>query len=261
VRVFDSHAHLTDESFVGELDAALVRAAERGVRAVVSVASDLDDARAAIDLALTASRPRIWATVGLHPHEAAGWTPEAAARLEVLAGSAPVVAIGETGLDFYYENAPRREQSEAFRAQLELAGRLGLPVVVHSREADEDTATLIEEFSGRVAGVLHCFSGGVGLLEAGLAAGWYVSFSGLVTFKKYSDLEIVRAVPGDRLLVETDSPYLAPEPKRGRRNEPAFLEHTVRRLAEIRGEEPGEVAERTFENACCVYGLAESLSQ
>jgi TatD DNase family protein len=261
VRLFDSHAHLTDESFVAELDAALERATARGVRAVVCVASDLADSRAAIDLARTASRPRIWATAGLHPHEAEAWTPEVAARLEALAGSGPVVAVGETGLDFYYENAPRREQHGVFRAQLDMAARLGLPVVVHSREADEETAALIEEFSGRVAGVLHCFSGGSGLLAAGLAAGWYVSFSGLVTFKKFSDLEIVRAVPGDRLLVETDSPYLAPEPMRGRRNEPAFLEHTVRRLAEIRGEEPEEVAERTFENACRVYGVAESLSQ
>jgi TatD DNase family protein len=260
VRLFDSHAHLTDESFAPELDATLARAAERGVGAVVSVASDLDDARAAIALARTASRPRIWATAGIHPHEAERWTPESAVQLEELGGSQPVVAIGETGLDFFYENAPRREQSEAFRAQLELAGRLGLPVVVHSREADEETATLIEEFSGRVVGVLHCFSGGVELLQKGLAAGWHVSFSGLVTFKKYREQAIVRAVPDDRLLVETDSPYLAPVPKRGRRNEPSFLEHTVRRVAEIRGEDPDQIAELTFENACRFYGLAQQMS-
>ncbi len=260
MRLFDSHAHLTDESFAEELDATLARAAERGVGAVVSIASDLDDAQAAIELAQTASRLRIWATAGIHPHEADRWTPRAAARLEELAGAGPVVAIGETGLDFYYENAPRREQSEVFRAQLELAGRLGLPVVVHSREADEETAALIEEFGGRVVGVLHCFTGGAELLDAGLAAGWYVSFSGLVTFKNFRDEETVRAVPGDRLLVETDSPYLAPTPKRGRRNEPAFLEHTVRRLAEIRGEEPEAVAEMTYENACRFYGLADSFA-
>ncbi|NIN73322.1 MAG: YchF/TatD family DNA exonuclease [Gemmatimonadetes bacterium] len=257
MRLFDSHAHLTDESFAEELDASLARAAERGVSAVVSIASDLDDARAAIQLARAASRLRVYATVGIHPHEADRWTPEAAARLEELAGAGPVVAIGETGLDFYYQNAPRREQSEVFRAQLELAGRLGLPVVVHSREADEDTAAMIQEFSGRVVGVLHCFTGGAELLNVGLAAAWYVSFSGLVTFKNYRDEDIVRAVPGDRLLVETDSPYLAPVPMRGRRNEPAFLEHTVRRLAEIRGEEPAAVAEATFENACRFYGLPQ----
>jgi TatD DNase family protein len=257
VRLFDSHAHLTDESFAAELDASLARAAQRGVAAVVSVASDMDDAGAAIELARSASRPRIWATAGIHPHEAERWTPESAARLERLAGSEPVVAIGETGLDFYYDNAPRRRQIETFRAQLDLAGRLALPVVVHSRAADEDTATLIQELSEQVVGVLHCFSGGTELLQVGLAAGWYVSFSGLVTFKNYRDQDLVRAVPGERLLVETDSPYLAPVPKRGRRNEPAFLEYTVRRLAEIRGEEPEEVAELTFENACRVYGLAE----
>jgi TatD DNase family protein len=256
VRLFDSHAHLTDESFAAELDATLARAAERGVGVVVSVASDLHDARAAVDLARTASRPRVWATAGIHPHEANRCTPEAAARLGELARSQPVVAIGETGLDFYYENSPRRQQSDAFRAQLELAGRLDLPVVVHSREADEETAALVQEFAGRVVGVLHCFSGGVELLETGLAAGWYVSFAGLVTFKNYGDQGIVQAVPDDRLLVETDSPYLAPVPKRGRRNEPAFLEHTVRRLAEIRGEDPEQVAERTFENACRFYGVS-----
>jgi TatD DNase family protein len=256
VRLFDSHAHLTDESFAAELDAVLTRAAERGLSAVVSVASDLDDARAALELARTASRLRIWATAGIHPHEAERWNPEAAACLEGLAGAESIVAIGETGLDFYYANSPRQVQSEAFRAQLELAERLGLPVVVHSREADLDTAALIQEFSGRVVGVLHCFTGGANLLEVGLAAAWYVSFSGLVTFKNYRDQDIVRAVPGDRLLVETDSPYLAPVPKRGRRNEPAFLEHTVRRLAEIRGEDPEEVAEATFENACRFYGVS-----
>jgi TatD DNase family protein len=255
VRLFDSHAHLTDESFAAELDAVLTRAAERGLSAVVSVASDLDDARAALELARTASRLRIWATAGIHPHEAERWNPEAAACLEELAGAESIVAIGETGLDFYYANSPRQVQSEAFKAQLELAERLGFPVVVHSREADLDTAALIQEFSGRVVGVLHCFTGGANLLEAGLAAAWYVSFSGLVTFKNYRDQDIVRAVPGDRLLVETDSPYLAPVPKRGRRNEPAFLEHTVRRLAEIRGEDPEKVAEATFENACRFYGV------
>ncbi len=260
MRLFDSHAHLTDESFTTELDAALARAAERGVDAVVSIASHLDDAQAAIELAQEAARLRIWATAGVHPHEAESWTPEVASRLEELAAAESVVAIGETGLDFYYENAPRQEQSEVFRAQLELAGRLGLPVVVHSREADEETAVLIREFSGRVVGVLHCFTGGAELLNAGLAAGWYVSFSGLITFKNYGDQAIVRSVPGDRLLVETDSPYLAPVPKRGRPNEPSFLEHTVRRLAEIRGEEPEAVAEATFENACRFYGLADSFA-
>lgn len=261
MRLFDSHAHLTDESFATELDAALARAVERGVSAVVSIASDLDDAQAAIQLAQTATRLPIWATAGVHPHEAERWTPEAAARLEELAAAESVVAIGETGLDFYYENAPRREQSEVFRAQLELARRLALPVVVHSREADEEMAALIRDFSGLVVGVLHCFTGGAELLNAGLAASWYISFSGLVTFKNYGDQELVRAVPGDRLLVETDSPYLAPVPKRGWPNEPSFLEHTVRRVAEIRGEEPEIVAEMTFENACRLYGLTEWISR
>ncbi|UCC73659.1 MAG: TatD family hydrolase [Gemmatimonadota bacterium] len=255
MRLFDSHAHLTDESFAPELGDVLARAAERGVDAVVSIASELDDARAAIELARTTSRPRVWATAGIHPHHAERCTPETLAELEQLARSDLVVAVGETGLDFHYENAPRRRQIEAFRAQLGVAERLDLPVVVHSRAADDETAALIREYADRVVGVLHCFSGGAELLKAGLEGGWYVSFSGLVTFKNFRDLESVQQVPGDRLLVETDSPYLAPVPLRGRRNEPAFVEHTLRRLAEIRGEDPGGIAEATFENARRFYGL------
>lgn len=223
---------------------------------MVSIASGLDDARAAIELARVTPPPRILATAGIHPHEAEGCTPEALADLEQLARTDAVVAVGETGLDFYYENAPRRRQTEGFRAQLEIAGRLDLPLVVHSREADQETATLIRESAGQVVGVLHCFSGGAELLRQGLAAGWYVSFSGLVTFKNFHDFESVRAVPSDRLLAETDSPHLAPVPMRGRRNEPSFLEHTVRRLAEIRGEEPDKIAEITFENACRFYSVS-----
>ncbi len=163
------------------------------------------------------------------------------------------MAIGETGLDFHYENAPRTIQIDAFRAQIELAERRRLPVVTHSRDADVETAEILGEYAGRVGGVLHCFTGGERLLHAGLAADWYVSFSGIITFNSFRSADLVRAVPADRLLVETDSPYLAPVPRRGRRNEPANVVHVVRRLAEIRGASPEDMAAVTFGNACRFY--------
>ncbi|MEE9134189.1 MAG: TatD family hydrolase [Gemmatimonadota bacterium] len=255
MRLFDSHAHLTDQSFASELDAVLSRAAGRGVRTVVSIASDLEDARDAIGLAERSSQPQVLATAGIHPHEAHRWNPEAHSELEDLARSSFVVAIGETGLDLHYDNAPRDTQIEVFRSQVEVAERLGMPVVVHSRDADVEVAGIVRDYRGRAIGVLHCFSGGAELLEAGLEAGWYVSFSGIVTFKNFKDVQQVRAVPADRLLVETDSPYLAPVPRRGRRNEPALVREVLERVAEIRGEEPEELAETTYLNACRFYGL------
>lgn len=257
MRLFDSHAHLTDNRFESELDDVLRRARQSGVAAVVSIATELDDSRRAIDLARRCDDPRVSATTGIHPHEAACFDPQVVPELEALAKSPEVVAIGETGLDFYYENAPRNVQLAAFRAQLELAAQLEMPIVVHSREADAETASLLEEFAGRVTGVLHCFSGGDALLKTGIACDWYVSFSGLVTFAKFSATEQVRRVPRERLLIETDSPYLAPVPKRGRRNEPAFVSYVAQRLADLRGEEPERLAEATYRNACRFYGISE----
>ncbi|UCF19851.1 MAG: TatD family hydrolase [Gemmatimonadota bacterium] len=255
MRFFDSHAHLTDQSFATEVADVLERAAREGVDSIACIASDPIDARAALDLARSSTRPRLWATVGVHPHIAGIWSAEALAELERLAAAAEVVAIGETGLDFHYDNAPRREQIEAFRAQIELAERLSLPVVVHSRQADDETAEIIREHAGRVLGVLHCFSGGPGLLAAGLETDWYVSFSGIVSFKSFADEAAVRSVPLERLLIETDSPYLAPVPMRGRRNEPSFVTHVAARVAEIRGEAVGRIAEATHENACRFYRI------
>lgn len=254
MKLFDSHAHLTDAAFAEDREQVLARAAEAGVDSVVCVASDLDDAEAALDLCRGTTRPRLRATAGIHPHNAQRLTDDSLTLLERIATGDSVVAIGETGLDFYYDNAPQSTQIRAFRAQLELAERIGKPVVVHAREADDPVAGLIRDFPV-VKGVLHCFSGGPGLLEAGLAADWYVSFAGVVTFKNFRDADAVRRVPADRLLIETDSPYLAPVPRRGRRNEPAFVGHVAERLAELRGEEPEALAERTHQNACRFYRL------
>ncbi len=255
MRLFDSHAHLTDGSFASELPDVLNRASESGVEFIVTIASDLEDSLQAIGLTAVSASPKVWASAGIHPHQADRFSPEALAELETLASSEGVVAIGETGLDFHYENAPRDKQLLAFRAQIEVAERLGLPVVVHSRDASEPVEGLIREYADRVVGVLHCFTGSAQLLTTALESDWYVSFSGIVTFTKYHNHDLVLEVPEDRLLVETDSPYLAPVPVRGRRNEPAFIGHVVRRVAEIRSEDPESIAEATYQNACRFYGV------
>jgi TatD DNase family protein len=253
VTLFDSHCHLTDERFAGEVDAVVARAREAGVTRLVTVASDAEDAEQALGLARRYEG--VWATAGIHPHVAGGADEAALARVRELAKEAQVVALGETGLDFYYDNAPREAQRRAFRRHLELAAETGLPVVLHAREADDDAAAMVREAGDSVRGVLHCFAGGRGLLEAGLEAGWHVSFSGLVSFASYEDGELVRSVPEDRLLIETDSPYLAPVPRRGRRNEPAFVAHVAEAVAVHRGVAPEYIAEITTRNALRFYRL------
>lgn len=251
--LFDSHCHLTDERFAGDVAAVIERAVQGGVVGIVTVASDPDDAERACELALRF--PAVRATAGIHPHvaergDAAGFT-----RIAELARRSEVVALGETGLDYHYEHAPREVQCRAFEGHVQLARATGLPLVVHSREADEDTAAVVREAGAEVRGVLHCFAGGRKLLEAGLDSGWYISFAGLVSFRTYADAELVRAVPADRLLAETDSPYLAPVPHRGKRNEPAFVRFVVETLARIRGEPLEQVAAATRRNAMRLYRL------
>ncbi|MFQ5677833.1 MAG: TatD family hydrolase [Gemmatimonadota bacterium] len=252
--LFDSHLHLTDARFEEDRPEVLRRARAVGVTELVTVASDPEDGRAAA--ALARETAGVWATAGLHPHEAGRWSAELGAAIEEGAGAGKVVAVGETGLDYHYDNAPRAMQEESFRGQMALAERLGLPVVVHSRAADGPTSRVIREFAGRVVGVLHCFTGGDELLAAGLRAGWYVSFSGILTFGDAALEARARRVPEDRLLVETDSPYLAPVPRRGRRNEPAHLIHTCAKLAELRAAAVEEVAEQTRRNARKLYRLS-----
>lgn len=253
MRLFDSHCHLTDPAFAGDVDAVLTRAREAGLTGMVCIASDPADARAAS--ALAAQHDDVWCTAGLHPHAAGsaagGYLEELRERLD-----APrVVAVGEAGLDYHYDNAPRPVQREVFARQLELAAELGLPVVVHSRDADDDTASMLREAGPAVRGVLHCFTGNRQLLETALATGWYVSFSGLITFRNFSGQDVLRAVPEDRLLLETDSPYLAPVPQRGRRNEPAFVAHTCGVAAAMRSVEPELLAHATERNARAFYDL------
>ncbi|HUF50523.1 MAG TPA: TatD family hydrolase [Longimicrobiales bacterium] len=251
--MFDSHCHLTDDRFARDVDDVIARAWDAGLTGIVTVASDADDAVAA--LALAGREPRIHATAGVHPHVAAQATDGDLARIRDMIEAGAAVAIGETGLDFHYDNSPRDTQRRLFDWHLQLAADSGLPVVVHSRSADADTAAALRAAAG-VRGVLHCFAGARALFDAALDVDWYISFAGLVTFRNFDNDALLRAVPGDRLLVETDSPYLAPVPHRGHRNEPAFVVETCRTVAALRGEDVAATARSTTANAVRFYGLA-----
>jgi TatD DNase family protein len=245
--MIDTHAHLAPEE-AGEV---LARAHAAGVERVVTVATTIADAHEALGLA--ARHPGVYASLGVHPHEAGGEEAGRLAELHDLFADPRAVAVGETGLDYFRDYAPREAQRRVFAAQLELASQLGKPVVIHTRAADEDTVEALAAFEGTV--VLHCFSSPA-LLEPALERGWYVSFAGNVTYPKAPELrEAAARVPADRLLAETDSPYLAPQPVRGRRNEPAFVMHTLEALAAVRGDDPGALEARIDANASAVFGL------
>ncbi len=250
--LFDSHLHLTDEQFKGEVDQVISRAREANVTRMVTVASDATDSLAARDVA---RQHGIFSTAGIHPHAASTFTVSHMDSIRSLLDEPEVVAVGETGLDFHYDNSPRAIQRASFEAHLDLARDTGRPIVVHARSADTDMVEVLRRRGRTVRGVLHCFTGGDELLEAGLEAGWFFSFGGVVTFKSFAGGSQVRRVPWDRLMIETDSPYLAPVPKRGRRNEPAFMRHCCAVVAALHGSTFDETAERTTRSAIDFYGL------
>jgi TatD DNase family protein len=251
----DSHAHLADPAFDADREAAIDRARAAGAQAVVCIGESIAAAGRARTIA-DAHRDFIHFTAGVHPHDAADFDPlrdPDAIRELVLNGA---VAIGECGLDYHYDHSPRELQRRAFAAQLALARELHRPVVVHTRDAEADTMAMVAEAGNAgVRGVLHCFTGSHALAEIGLAAGWCVSLSGIVTFKKWDDDALVRLVPDDRLLVESDSPYLAPVPHRGQRNEPAFVSFTLARVAAVRGIDAGDLGRITAANAARLFGF------
>ena len=253
MKLIDAHAHLTAERILPDVENVVQRAADAGVTTIVSIATGPDDWDA--DLALAERFPGVYATAGIHPHAASSASENAFARIRTLLAHPRVVAVGETGLDYHYDFSPRDVQRDNFARHLELARETGKPVIVHSRESDGDLRALLREAGQGSVGVLHSFSSGRPLLEEALAMGWYASFSGMVTFKKYEGADFVRMVPADRILVETDTPYLAPVPHRGKTNEPAFVVHVAARCAELRGEDPAEFAVRTTENARRFYGI------
>jgi TatD DNase family protein len=252
--VIDSHCHLADETFAADLDAVIGRAQAAGVERVLTILEAGNDKEAAQAGRLEAIWPEVRFSIGVHPHQAHAFADDAgrAGTLvrEAFAQTARARAVGEIGLDYHYDFSPREVQQAVFRVQVRLARELGRPVVVHTREADEDTIEILrDEGGGHVQGVLHCFTGGPSLARAGLDLGLYISLAGIITFPKAADLrETVRAVPLDRLLIETDSPFLAPVPHRGKRNEPAFVGRVAATLADLHQIEAGEVARRTTAN-------------
>lgn len=245
----DSHCHLDFPDFADELDQVVQRARDGGVGLFLTINTHLT--RFERVLAVAERFPEVYCTVGIHPHEA-GTEPKAETeRLLELARHPKVVGFGETGLDYYYDKSPRERQRESFRAHIAAARIADLPIIVHTRDADDDTAAILAEEMERGAfpGLIHCFSSGPELAAKAVEIGLYVSISGIVTFKKADALQqTVKGIPLDRLLVETDCPYLAPIPFRGKRNEPAYVAHTAAKVAELKGVPPAELAEVTTAN-------------
>jgi TatD DNase family protein len=247
----DTHCHLDAQYFPAGPEEALARAESEGVSGfvVVGVGADLAPARAAV--ALAERRARVFAAVGIHPHDAVTWSPEAHVEIASLAAKASVVAVGEIGLDYHYDHSPRDVQRSVFARLVGLARDIGKPIVVHTREAAADTLAILEAEGARdVGGVIHCFSEDRPFAERALDLGFDLSFSGIVTFKSaHSVHEVAAWAPLDRILVETDSPYLAPVPRRGKPCEPAYIVHTARRVAELRGMTLESLAAATTSNA------------
>ncbi|MEO6525596.1 MAG: TatD family hydrolase [Gemmatimonadaceae bacterium] len=252
----DSHVHLADPAFDPDRETVIERARLTGAAALVCIGESLPAAARAGDIA--AAHPGFcYHTAGVHPHDALDFEPARdidGIRQEIARGA---VAVGECGLDYHYDHSPRERQRAAFAAQLTLASELRRPAVVHTREAEDDTrAMVVDAGSAGIVGVLHCYTGSASLAEAAIDAGWFVSFSGIVTFRKWTDDALLRLVPDDRLLVESDAPYLAPIPHRGKRNESAWVTFTVARLATARGVTADALGATTAANARRFFGLA-----
>jgi TatD DNase family protein len=252
----DTHAHLHFPQFADDLPAVLARARAAGVRRLVTVGTDVEGSRAAV--ALARNEPDVWATVGIHPHDAAAGDEAALAEIARLSAEPRVVAIGEIGLDFFRNLAPRDDQTRVFRRLLGLARTAGKPVVIHCRDAHTDVLNILtEEKVQDVGGIMHCFSGDVAVARQCLDLGMFVSLAGPVTYPNAHALpDVARFVPGDRLVIETDCPYLPPQGHRGQRNEPAYLTLTAARVAELRGEPLEELATRLTANASRALGLS-----
>lgn len=257
MRLVDSHCHLNYEGLLERQNEVLANARERGVTGFLNISTRQREWNDVISVA--ERNPDVWATAGVHPHEADAHPDLGPAVLVQAASHSRVIAIGECGLDYYYDKSDRAAQRERFQAQIDAAREAGLPLVVHTREAEADTAEMLERAvkEGGVTGVLHCFTGSAGLARKGLDLGFYVSLSGIVTFKNAQNLqEIAKWLPSDQMLVETDSPFLAPVPHRGKPCEPAFVVDTAAFVAGLRGEEPDALADATTANFYRLFSKA-----
>ena len=257
LQLVDTHAHLDDERFASDRDAMMARAAEAGVTRMIVVATTAASSRTCIDLAATS--PMLWATIGIHPNNISKEPIDAWDQVAALVGQPKIVALGETGLDRHWQSTEFEVQEDYFARHLALSRKTGLPVVIHCREAEVDVERMLRaEFDnkGPIRGVMHSYCGGAEFAQACLDMGLFLSFAGMLTYKNAQPIRDVAAtVPVDRILVETDSPYLAPVPLRGKRNEPAFVAHTTAWLANLRGVTVEVLAEQTTANACRLFGL------
>jgi TatD DNase family protein len=254
----DSHCHLDFPEFADDLDAVVARAKEAGVAAMVTISTHLDHAAKLRKIA--EQFDGVYSTVGVHPHEAKDHVQVTASQIEALCDFPQVVGIGESGLDFHYEHSPREDQERSFRTHIAAARETGLPLIVHSRGADHETVDILadEMAKGPFRGVIHCFSTGKALAEGAMDLGFYVSVAGIVTFKAAEDLRAtVTDLPLNRLMVETDAPFLAPVPNRGKRNEPAFVVHTARQIADLKCITLSELADSTTANFFDLFDRAE----
>lgn len=252
--MIDTHAHVAMAGYDGGTSAVLERARLAGLQHVICIGAGGDLAEAESALAVARQFPGTSAIVGIHPHDAAKVDDALWAGICQLAEAPEVVAVGETGYDFHYMSSPPADQERVFRLHVQLARKLGKPLCIHTRDAEPETLALLRE-EGATAGVIHCFSGSVALAEGALALGFYLSIPGIVTFKKPGEIpEVVRACPLDRLLLETDSPFLAPMPYRGKRNEPALMVETLRAVAALRGMTADEMAQTSSDNARRLFG-------
>ncbi|MGY9015059.1 MAG: TatD family hydrolase [Rhodospirillales bacterium] len=253
----DSHCHLDYPELSEDLKGVVSRANEAGIEWMTTICTRLDNFPQVLDVAK--KYENIFCTVGVHPHEAGNDDDITWERLVKLADHPKVIGLGETGLDYYYERSPRDAQQKAFQAHIDASRETGLPLIVHTRDADDDTARMLREEYAKApfTGVIHCFSSGREMAEAALEIGFYISISGIVTFKNAQDLrDVVADLPMDRLLVETDSPYLAPVPKRGKPNEPSYTAFTAHKLAEIKGVSAEDLAEKTTNNFFKIFNKA-----
>jgi TatD DNase family protein len=250
-KLIDSHCHLDSDQFDADREAVIERALAAGVEHMVAIGSGDGPPDLEAGIRLADRYAPLYATIGVHPHDASKATDDTYPRLAALAANPKVVAIGETGLDYHYDHSPRNVQRDVFVEQMRIARDARKPIVIHTREAWADTIALLTEHwaSSHLGGIIHCFSEGPREAEQALAIGFHISFGGIVTFPKAVGVhEAARITPADRLLIETDAPYLAPVPHRGKRNEPAFVVETARKLAQLRGVEPDEIARITADN-------------
>ena len=254
----DSHCHLDYLAQDGDLDDVVDRARRAGIGRMLTICTKISEFNLVTDIAATYDD--VWCSVGIHPHNVATEEPVTAEALIDLARGSRVAGIGETGLDYFYDNSPREDQRRSFRAHIAAARETELPLIVHTRDADEDTAGILEDeyAKGAFRGVIHCFSTGRQLAERAVKIGFYISLSGILTFKKADELrDTVRALPIERLLVETDAPYLTPTPNRGKRNEPAYVVHTAARLAALKDLAPEALAKTTTDNFFALFKTIE----